>query len=325
MDGLMDNNTFKVRIARKALAARDIVTLELEALDGSSLPSFSAGSHIDVEVRPGLLRQYSLCNDSSEQHRYVIGVLRDPASRGGSIAVHDELQEGQEIRISRPRNLFELVPSARRSLLLAGGIGVTPILCMAERLARTDTSFTLHYCARSPERMAFREHIQAAAYADRVHLHFDDGTPEQKLDLAAVLQQQPDDTHLYVCGPSGFIDFVLASARDAGWSDDRIHYEFFSAKQVDTSADEGFEVQVASTGQVYRVGVNDTIVSVLAQAGVEISTSCEQGICGACITRVLEGEVEHRDQVLSDRERDDEGWFTPCCSRGASKRLVLDL
>ncbi|NLY57765.1 MAG: oxidoreductase [Gammaproteobacteria bacterium] len=322
----MDTNTFKVRIARKAPAALDIVTLELAALDGSSLPPFSAGSHIDVEVRPGLLRQYSLCNDASEQHRYVIGVLRDPASRGGSVAVRDELQEGQEILISRPRNLFPLVPNVPRTLLLAGGIGVTPILCMAERLARTQADFSMHYCARSPERMAFREQIQNAAYADRVQLHFDDGADEQKLDLARVLQEQPEGTHLYVCGPGGFIDFVLGSARAAGWDEERIHYEFFSAKEIDTSEDESFEVQVASTGELFTIGAKENIVSVLAAGGVEISTSCEQGICGACITRVLEGEVDHRDQVLSDQERDNEGWFTPCCSRGAvGKRLVLDL
>src|SRR5690606_28992716 len=131
---------------------------------------------------------------------------RDPASRGGSIAVHDELQEGQEILISRPRNLFPLVPNVPRTLLLAGGIGVTPILCMAERLARTQADFSMHYCARSPGRMAFREQIQNAAYADRVQLHFDDGADEQKLDLARVLQEQPEGTHLYVCGPGGFID-----------------------------------------------------------------------------------------------------------------------
>lgn len=320
------DTTFKVKIARKAPAARDIVTLELAALDGSSLPPFSAGSHIDVEVRPGLIRQYSLCNDASEQHRYVIGVLRDPASRGGSVAVHEELQEGQEIKISHPRNHFPLVPGAKRSLLLAGGIGVTPILCMAERLARTDATFNMHYCARSPERMAFREQIQSASYADRVQLHFDDGADEQKLDLPAVLQQQAEDTHLYVCGPAGFIDFVLSCAKTAGWADERIHYEFFSAKQIDTSDDESFEVQVASTGQVFSIGQEESIAGVLEKAGVGIMTSCEQGICGACITRVLEGDVDHRDQVLNDSERNEEGWFTPCCSRGAAgKRLVLDL
>jgi len=321
----MDTTTLKVRIARKAEAARDIVTLELAPVEGGSLPPFSAGSHIDLEVRPGLLRQYSLCNDSSEQHRYVIGVLRDPASRGGSIAVHDELQEGQEVRISQPRNHFPLVPNAKHSLLLAGGIGVTPILCMAERLARSGAEFDMHYCARSPERMAFREQIGAAEYAERVHLHFDDGVDEQKLDLKMALRQQPDDSHLYVCGPAGFIDFVLSTAKAEGWPEERIHFEFFSAKQVDTSDDEGFEVQIASTGQVYNIGEDDTIVSVLAEAGVEIMTSCEQGICGACITRVLDGEVDHRDQVLTDKERDEEGWFTPCCSRATSKRLVLDL
>ncbi len=320
------DSSLNVKIVRKAPAALDIVTLELAAPDGSSLPPFSAGSHIDVEVRPGLVRQYSLCNDASEQHRYVIGVLRDPASRGGSIAVHDELQEGQEIRISQPRNHFPLMPGATRTLLLAGGIGVTPILCMAERLAHTNAPFSMHYCARSPERMAFREQIQASAYADKVQLHFDNGAEEQRLDLAAVLQQQCEDTHLYVCGPAGFIDFVLSGAKAAGWDDDRIHYEFFSAKEIDTSQDQSFEVQVASTGQVFTIDHNQNITSVLEEAGVGIMTSCEQGICGACITRVLEGAVDHRDQVLSDSERNEEGWFTPCCSRGhAGQRLVLDL
>src|SRR5690606_297364 len=148
----MDTASLNVRIARKTMEALDITSLELEPTDGSKLPGFSAGSHIDVEIRPGLVRQYSLCNDSSEDHRYVIGVLRDPASRGGSIAVHDELQEGQVLRISQPRNHFPLMPGATRTLLLAGGIGVTPILCMAERLAHTNAPFSMHYCARSPER-----------------------------------------------------------------------------------------------------------------------------------------------------------------------------
>lgn len=320
----MEQTLLQVRIARKAQEALDIVTLELAPVEGEHLPAFSAGSHIDVEIRPGLVRQYSLCNDPTEKHRYLIGVLRDPASRGGSVAVHDELQEGQVIHISPPRNHFALT-QAPHSLLLAGGIGVTPILCMAERLAQIGSDFEMHYCSRSPERMAFRQRIEQSCYAAQVHEHFDDGDPAQKLDLPAVLDAQPAGTHLYVCGPAGFIDFVSATAEQKGWGKERIHFEYFAAKAVDTSEDGSFEVQVASTGKVYTIGKDDSIVSVLAEDGVEITTSCEQGICGACITRVLQGQPDHRDQVLTDQERNEENWFTPCCSRSLTPKLVLDI
>ncbi|WP_455231139.1 PDR/VanB family oxidoreductase [Geopseudomonas aromaticivorans] len=320
----MDSTYLEVRIARKAAEALDIVTLELTSTSGEALPAFSAGSHIDVEIRPGLVRQYSLCNDPTEQHRYIIGVLRDPVSRGGSIAVHDALEEGQTIRISPPRNHFPLVPAGRH-VLFAGGIGVTPILCMAERLASSGADFVMHYSARSAERAAFVERIGNSAYAGKVQFHFDDGAAEQKLDLPAVLAAEPADSHLYVCGPGGFIDFVASTARAQGWSDERIHFEYFAAKAVDTSADQSFEVQVASTGKVYVIAEDQSIVSVLEADGVEISVSCQQGICGACITRVLDGQADHRDQVLTDKERDEENWFTPCCSRSRSPRLVLDI
>ncbi len=224
-----------VRISRKAVEATDIVSLELAPLEGASLPPFSAGSHIDVEVKPGLVRQYSLCNDPTESHRYLIGVLRDPASRGGSTAVHDLLQEGQVVRISAPRNHFALVP-AGRSLLFAGGIGVTPILCMAERLAQSGADFEMHYCARSADRAAFVERIRASRFADRVHFHYDDGDADQKLNLAEVLAGAAADTHLYVCGPGGFIDFVTQGAAKLGWPQERVHFEYFAGQKVDTIA-----------------------------------------------------------------------------------------
>ncbi len=321
----MDSTTINVRIVRKTNETLDVVTLELAPVDGSSLPGFSAGSHIDVEVQPGVVRQYSLCNDSKEQHRYIIGVLRDPSSRGGSIAVHDKLHEGQIIRISPPRNHFPLVHHARRSLLFAGGIGVTPILCMAERLARIGSDFDMHYSSRSEERTAFVERIQTSAYRERVKFHFDNGPADQALNLKETLSAEPDDCHLYVCGPGGFIDFVINTAKSMGWCEDRIHFELFAAEPVDTSANESFEVQVASSGKVYVVSAEETITSVLAEDGVEVWTSCEQGICGSCMTRVLEGTPDHRDQVLSDAERNEESWITPCCSRSLSKRLVLDI
>lgn len=320
----MDSNYLEVRIARKTREALDIVTLELQALAGQSLPVFSAGAHIDVEIAPGLIRQYSLCNDPDERHRYVLGVLREPNSRGGSLAVHECLQVGQNIRIGAPRNHFPLVP-ARRSLLLAGGIGITPILCMAERLASSGADFSLHYAARSLERMAFVTHLRASAFAARVRLHLDDGPTEQALDLPALLAAEGADTHLYVCGPGGFIDYVNSTAKAQGWDSQRIHFEYFAAKPVDAQADQCFEVQVASSGKVYVIGEDESIVSVLAADGVEIPLSCQQGICGSCITRVLEGKAEHRDQVLTEKERDEENWFTPCCSRALTARLVLDL
>ncbi|HSW05238.1 MAG TPA: ferredoxin reductase, partial [Aquabacterium sp.] len=186
----MSDTLLEVRIGRKAATALDIVALDLFPVRGSALPAFSAGSHIDVEVRPGLLRQYSLCNDPSETHRYQIGVLRDPNSRGGSAAVHDALAEGQVIRIGAPRNRFALLP-ARRSLLIAGGIGITPLLCMAEQLAREGADFQMHYCTRSPERTAFVHRIAAAPFAGQVAIHHDDGPPEQRLDLPLALRE-PD-------------------------------------------------------------------------------------------------------------------------------------
>lgn len=320
----MENTQLTVRIARKTAEAVDIVSLELAPLDGENLPAFSAGSHIDVEIRPGLVRQYSLCNDPTEQHRYEIGVLRDPASRGGSTAVHEELAEGQTIRISAPRNHFPLV-HAKRSLLFAGGIGVTPILCMAERLAQTGADFEMHYCARSADRAAFVERIEASGFADRVHLHFDDGDAAQKLDLAAVLEGAGEEAHLYVCGPSGFIEFVTQGAQGRGWDSDRIHFEYFAGQKIDTAADQPFEVKLASSGKVVTVPATKSAVAALRDAGIEIEVSCEQGICGTCLTRVLDGEPDHRDNFLSDEEKAANDQFLPCCSRAKSRLLVLDL
>jgi vanillate O-demethylase ferredoxin subunit len=311
-------------ITRKSLEATDIVGLELSPLNGSAFPSFSAGSHIDLEIAPGLVRQYSLCNDPEERHRYVLGVLRDPRSRGGSVAVHERLAEGQVVRISPPRNLFALVP-ARHSLLFAGGIGVTPILCMAERLAQTGSSFEMHYCARSPDRAAFAARIRQAAFARRVHFHFDDGEPAQRLDLASVLAGAPADSHLYVCGPGGFIAHITTGAAASGWPGGQVHVEHFSAPATDAPAGGEFEVRLASSGRVIAVPAGKSVVQALAETGVEIPVSCEQGVCGTCLTRVLEGEPEHRDSFLTDAEKARNDVFAPCCSRARSSRLVLDL
>ena len=317
--------TLQVRVARKAVEAQDIVTLELVATNGQALPAFSAGSHVDVQLPNGITRQYSLCNDPQETHRYQIGVLRDAASRGGSAAVHDLVKEGDVLTISAPRNHFGLAHEAQKHLLLAGGIGVTPILCMAERLANTGADFAMHYATRAPERTAFRQRIAASAFASRVQFHYDNGDAMQKLDLQKLLGQPQAGTHLYVCGPKGFMDAVLGTARAAGWPETQIHYEFFGAEVAKSDSDASFEIKLASSGRIVMVSKDQTVVQALAAAGVDIMISCEQGVCGTCLTRVLEGVPDHKDSYLTPEEQAANDQFTPCCSRSKTQQLVLDL
>lgn len=319
-------STLSVRVIRKTAETADICTFELVAEGGAALPAFSAGSHIDVQV-PGtdITRQYSLCNDPTESHRYLIGVLRDPTSRGGSVAMHDAIQEGQVLHISAPKNHFALAHDAQRSLLLAGGIGVTPILCMAERLAISGAAFEMHYCTRSRERTAFYERMARSSFAAQVQFHFDDGEAAQKLDIAQLLSAPSAGLHLYVCGPKGFMDTVLASARAQGWPESQIHYEFFSAEVVKSADDASFEVKLASSGRVIKVGAEQTVIQALSAAGVEVQTSCEQGVCGTCLTRVIEGVPDHKDMYLTTEEQAANDQFMPCCSRAKTPLLVLDL
>lgn len=312
----------QVKVLRRREEAQDIASFELARADGGALPPFSAGSHIDVHLPGGLVRQYSLCNDPHDAAHYRIGVLRDANSRGGSAAMHAQVQAGDTLAISEPRNHFPLV-AAPHTLLLAGGIGVTPLLCMAQRLAATGASFELHACNRSRARSAFVEEMQA--FGERFHLHLDDGDAAQKLDLPAVLARAPAGSRIYVCGPTGFIDHVVATAKARGWPADHIHLEYFGAAPQDTAGDGAFEVRIASTGQTYTIPADQPVTTALAAQGVEILVSCEQGVCGTCLTRVLEGECDHRDLYLTDEEKARNDQFTPCCSRAKTPLLVLDL
>lgn len=314
-----------VKVVSKRREATDIYSFELADPKGRALPPFSAGAHVDVEVREGLVRQYSLCNHPEESHRYLIAVLLDPKTRGGSAAMHAHIREGDIIRISEPKNHFPLAASVRRSLLLAGGIGVTPILCMAERLAHSGTDFEMHYCARSAERMAFAQRIRQSSFSDRVIFHHDDGPDAQKLNINQVLAAAGPDAHLYVCGPTGFMDWVLQAAKEHHWVDARVHREYFAAPEQAMASEGEFEVQIASSGEVFLIEATQTITQVLSNNGVEIPTSCEAGVCGTCLTRVLEGIPEHRDVYLTEKEHAKNDQILPCCSRAKSRRLVLDL
>ena len=321
----ISTGNLKVRVAARTTEAVDICSFEFVGSDGQGLPVFSAGSHVDVQIGDSLTRQYSLCNDPSESHRYQIAVLHDAASRGGSKGMHERVRVGDVLTISLPKNHFPLAHGAKKSLLFAGGIGVTPILCMAERLAVLGAEFEMHYATRSRERTAFMARIADASYASHVHFHFSDGPPEQKLDFERVLAEPAEGTHLYVCGPSGFMERVLSTARAKAWPEDRLHYEFFGREVARSDTDQSFEVKLASSGRIIVVPKDKTVVQALAASGIDIATSCEQGVCGTCLTRVLEGEPDHKDSYLLPQEQAANDQFLPCCSRSKSPVLVLDL
>ncbi|WP_321857375.1 PDR/VanB family oxidoreductase [Paraburkholderia tropica] len=325
ISGNRETGLLKVRITARCREANGIDSFELACADGSALPPFSAGAHIDVHIRNQMVRQYSLCNAPGERHRYMIAVLRDPCSRGGSAAVHEEFYVGAEIGISSPQNHFPLSDETGPSLLLAGGIGVTPILCMAEHLHAAGKEYVMHYCTRSPENTAFYSRIRNSGFAPRVAFHFDDEDPARRFNLKEVLEGARSDHRLYVCGPRGFMDAVLGEARQQGWHEERLHYEFFSAAPGLLVDDSAFEVELASCGTVVAVHKNETVAQALMAAGVEIPLSCEQGVCGTCVTRVLDGIPDHRDLYLTAAEKAGNDRFTPCCSRARTKRLVLDI
>ena len=313
-----------VTVLSRTDEALGICSYELVRSDGGLLPPFSAGSHIDVHLPDGLIRQYSLCNPPNERHRYLIGVLNDPASRGGSLSLHRQVHPGTHLQISEPRNLFPLAENAGRTLLFGGGIGITPVICMAEQLTEDDQPFELHYCARSAEHAAFSKRLQQSEFADRVHLHWDD-QPDTRLDALAVLANPQSDAHLYVCGPPGFMQHILDSARAQGWTEEQLHREYFTAAPMDTSNDGSFSVEIGSTGQVFAVPADKTVAQILESNGIDIPLSCEQGVCGTCLTRVLKGIPDHRDLFLTEAEQALNDQFTPCCSRSKTPVLVLDI
>lgn len=314
-----------VYVSRKTTEAEDVCSFELTAANGAQLPAFTAGSHIDVQVAPGLTRQYSLCNPPHERERYLIAVLNEPASRGGSRGMHADIPQGAQLKIGEPRNLFELDLTAEHYVLFAGGIGITPILAMAHDLLAAGKPFDLHYCGRSKERLAFLDLLNTASFAKHVHVHVDNGPAEQRLDAAQILQSPTAGEQLYVCGPSGFMAHIESTAKACGWHDQQIHREDFAAPVQVLEGDQPFEVELTRSGQILVIPAEKTVLDVLLENDIEIESSCEQGICGSCITRVLAGEPDHRDQYMNAKEHALNDCFTPCCSRSLSPRLVLDL
>lgn len=322
---MSDAALIDVRIAARSEVADDICALELEATGPAALPAMDAGAHIDVHVG-GFVRQYSLLGGpSATPGRYRIAVLRTHGSRGGSEAVHRILQVGCALRISAPRNNFPLRPGRNPALLVAGGIGITPLLSMAAALYGQGLPFALHYCGRSKSRMAFVDELLGSPYASAVHLHADD-EPGGRFEGRRMLRGHPADARLYVCGPQGFMDHVLDTARATGWQDDRLHHECFQpAASAAGSGDRAFELVAARSGTRVVVGADESALQALRRCGFTIMSSCEQGVCGSCITPVIEGRVDHRDSFLTAQERSIHAEFLPCCSRALDDMLTIDL
>ncbi len=317
-------NKLSVRINKKQMEAQDIASFELVSADGKPLPSFTPGAHIDVHVA-GLVRQYSLCNAPADGARYLIAVKREAESRGGSRAMHENLNEGDLITVGEPRNNFQLDLSARHSVLMAGGIGVTPMLSMALHLLATGASFELHYFTRSIAHTAFHALLSGPDFKGKVDFHYALEPERLRTSLHKLLWQRPEGGQLYLCGPRPFMDLVEASAAP-GWPPDAVHLEYFSADPESLSgSQESFQVRLARSGGTYDIPAGKTIVQALAEQGVNVATACEQGVCGTCLTGVLEGIPDHRDAFLDDAERSAGDKMLLCVSRAKTPLLVLDL
>jgi vanillate O-demethylase ferredoxin subunit len=312
--------TLSLLVKSITLEADDVVSLDLRAAGDGALPPFTAGAHIDLDLGNGLTRSYSLANSQDERHRYVIGVQKDAASRGGSRYVHDTVRPGQVLAASEPRNDFALDEDAAASVLIAGGIGITPIWCMVQRLQALGRDWLLYYAVRSRRRAAFLDRI-AALGAPGFRLHVDDEADGRLLDVAAIVSRAPE-AQLYCCGPAPML--TAFERVTAGLPADRIHTEYFTAKGP-VVATGGFEVVLAKRGRTIFVPEGMTIIDALRDNGIIAPHSCLEGVCGTCETTVLEGIPDHRDLVLSARERASNKTMMICCSGCRGDRLVLDL
>jgi ferredoxin-NADP reductase len=316
--------TMPVRIRSITLEAENILSFELRAIDGRVLPPFTAGAHIDLYLPNGLVRSYSLLNSQEERHRYVIGVNLDANSRGGSRFVHEKLRPGEQLTIGLPRNNFQLMESAPHSVLIAGGIGITPLWSMLQRLESLGRSWELHYCARTSKHAALMEQISTVSKdaASRVHFNFDHEPGGKVLALDQVIDPQPADTHFYCCGPIPMLEaFENASAQRPA---ECVHVEYFSSKEPQ-AMEGGFVVELARAGRSITIAPGKTILQVLLDAGIDVPYSCMQGVCGSCETRVLDGMPDHRDLVLSKEEHARNASMMICCSGCKGSKLVLDL
>jgi vanillate O-demethylase ferredoxin subunit len=319
----ISGSTLKVRVSAISKETKDISVLELRPADGE-LPSFSAGSHIDLHLGNGLTRSYSLTNAAGERHRYVIAVKKEPLGRGGSRYIHEQARVGDEATISTPRNNFALCEDAPSSVLIAGGIGITPLISMAQRLEEIGRPWQLHYAARSRCTAGFVS--QLAEFGSKVHFYFSTELQQEscaaQANISSIVSAASRDAHIYCCGPERMLATFKAAAigRPAG----QIHVEYFAnTQEVDTAGE--FEVVLAKSGRTIEVPSGKSILDMLLESGIDAPYSCLEGVCSSCETRVLSGTPDHRDLILTSEEHAANDRMMICCSRSKSRTLVLEL
>jgi tetrachlorobenzoquinone reductase len=311
--------SLSLRIKSVSWEAPNVLSYELRSLEGIELPPFTAGAHIDLTLANGLVRSYSLVNSQAERHRYVIAVQKDRASRGGSQWIHENLRPGDVVTVNGPRNNFALYETAEKTIFIAGGIGITPIMSMIERMRALGCDWELTYCVRKRDSGAFLESLEKEP---RVRFNCDEEPGGKMLDISALVKAAPANAHLYCCGPLPMLEAFEEATKNL--PRERVHVEYFTAKEA-PAVDGGFKVVLAKSGQELTVPPGKTILDTLSDAGVDVPHSCTQGVCGTCETKVLEGIPEHRDLILTAKERASNTKMMICCSGSKSEKLVLDL
>lgn len=322
----MTESTVPLRIVAIRYEAQGVLSFVLRRPDGAPLPPIDPGAHVDLHLPNGLMRSYSLSNGLGDAGAYRLTIARDAKSSGGSIWLHDQLRVGQLLEVSAPRNNFTLATAAPYSVFIAGGIGVTPFLPMIVSLNMAGKPWRLHYCVRTRDRAALLEELEALAADGMGELvpNFDEEPNGAMLDLGAVLAGLPADAHVYCCGPGGMLDAFRAGAQAADIAEERVHFEYFSG-DVAAATDGGYVVECRQSSKEVVVQPGQTILEALKAAGIDVPFSCEEGVCGACETRILSGVPDHRDLILSERERSEGKTMMVCCSGSKSERLVLDI
>ncbi|WP_336026144.1 PDR/VanB family oxidoreductase [Acinetobacter pittii] len=313
---------YDVVVKNRHVEGGNIAVMEFESATSTTLPKVEAGAHIDVHLPNGMVRQYSLCQNPNDEGKFRLGILRDPESRGGSVSAFDEIKDGMQIQVSEPKNLFPLL-KAKHSVLIGGGIGITPLITMAYQLAHEGASFELHYCGASPEKCAFVDEIKNGELAKHTTFHFKSEGASHRAFFESAIKDIDSESHIYTCGPVGFMDWVINLATTHDFPEQQIHKEYFQV-ETDTSGD-SFEVVAERSGKIIMVEAGETILQALAKEGIDIEMSCEQGVCGTCMCDVIEGEPDHRDVYFTDEEKASNEQILVCCSRSKTPRLVLDI
>lgn len=324
--GAIDNGrkTLIAKVTAVIDAGNLIKSYVCEPLKGRELPSFNAGSHIQIHLPSKKIRSYSLVNPTHEQNRYQIAVKLEENGRGGSKEMHEEITVGSQLRISVPKNNFVLYEDVQKYILISGGIGITPLLSMAHKLTELEKHFEFHICAKTAAFIPFNFELQNWTFAPNTEIHLDKNG-KSSIDLSKVLAKPDRDTLLYICGPSGFNKWIKETAQKNAWHSDQIKEEHFSSETSGLPESQAFEVTLSKSGKTLTVTKDQTIIDALLLNNLKVDYSCLQGTCGTCISTVLDGEIDHRDVVLTKEEKIASKKMCICVSRAKNDRIVLDL